>query len=40
MNDLVDEYIEADNSAFRAGRFERRGNTLMFCIEGKCPGRE
>lgn len=40
VNDLVDEYIEADNSAFRAGRFERRGNTLMFCIEGKCPGRE
>lgn len=40
VNDLVDEYIEADNSAYRAGRFERRGNTLMFCIEGKCPGRE
>ena len=37
VNDLVDEYIEADNSAFRLGRFERRGNKLMFCIEGKCP---
>ncbi len=39
VNDLVDEYIEADNSAFRSGRFERRGNQLLFCIEGKCPER-
>lgn len=37
VNDLVDEYIEADNSAFRNGRFERRGNRLLFCIDGKCP---
>jgi hypothetical protein len=37
VNDLVDEYIEADNSPFRNGRFERRGNRLLFCIEGKCP---
>ncbi len=37
VNDLVDEYIEADNSAFRGGRYERRGNRLLFCLDGKCP---
>lgn len=39
VNDLVDEYIEADGGAYRNGRFERRGNTLLFCLDGKCPER-
>ena len=37
VEDLIDEIIEADNSAYKDGRFEKRGNRMIFCVEGKCP---
>jgi len=37
IDDLIDEVIEADNSAYKAARFEKRGNRMVFCVEGKCP---
>lgn len=40
VEDLVDEFIESDNGAYKNARFEKRGNRMLFCIEGACPGRE
>ncbi|HEU4851299.1 MAG TPA: hypothetical protein VFT37_03985 [Telluria sp.] len=37
VENLIDEIIEADNSAYKDARFEKRGNNMVFCIEGKCP---
>lgn len=37
IEDLIDEIVEADNSAYRSARFEKRGNRMVFCVEGKCP---
>lgn len=37
IDDLIDEVIESDNSAYKAARFEKRGNRMVFCVEGKCP---
>lgn len=37
VEDLIDEVIEADNSAYKNARFEKRGNRMVFCVEGKCP---
>lgn len=37
IDDLIDEVIEADNSSYKAARFEKRGNRMVFCVEGKCP---
>ena len=37
IDDLIDEVIEADNSTYKAARFEKRGNRMVFCVEGKCP---
>jgi hypothetical protein len=37
IDDLIDEIIEADGSAYKAARFEKRGNRMVFCVEGKCP---
>jgi hypothetical protein len=37
IEDVIDEVIEADNSAYKAARFEKRGNRMVFCVEGKCP---
>ena len=37
VEDLIDEVIEADSSAYKAARFEKRGNRMVFCVEGKCP---
>lgn len=37
VEDLVDEIAEMDGSAYKAGRFEQRGNRMVFCVEGKCP---
>lgn len=37
IDDLIDEVIEADNSVYKAARFEKRGNRMIFCVEGKCP---
>jgi hypothetical protein len=40
VEDLVDEFIESENGAYKNARFEKRGNRLMFCVDGACPGRE
>ena len=37
IDDLIDEIVEADGSAYKAARFEKRGNRMVFCVEGKCP---
>lgn len=37
VEDLIDEIAEMDGSAYQSARFERRGNQLMFCVDGKCP---
>jgi hypothetical protein len=37
IDDLIDEIVEAEGSAYKAARFEKRGNRMVFCVEGKCP---
>jgi hypothetical protein len=37
IDDLIDEIVEGDGSAYKAARFEKRGNRMVFCVEGKCP---
>lgn len=37
IDDVIDEIIEADNSAYKTARFEKKGNRMIFCVEGKCP---
>jgi hypothetical protein len=37
VEDLIDEIAEMDGSAYQSGRFEQRGNRMVFCVEGKCP---
>jgi len=37
VDDLIDEIVEMDGSAYKAGRYEKHGNRMVFCIEGKCP---
>jgi hypothetical protein len=37
IDDLIDEIVEADGSAYKTARFEKHGNRMVFCVEGKCP---
>jgi hypothetical protein len=37
IDDLIDEIVEADGSAYKAARFEKRGNRMVFCVDGACP---
>lgn len=37
VEDLIDAVAEADNSAYKNATFAKRGNNMIFCIEGKCP---
>lgn len=37
IDDLIDDIVESDGSAYKAARFEKHGNRMVFCIEGKCP---
>jgi hypothetical protein len=37
VDDLIDEIVDADGSAYKAARFEKRGNRMVLCVEGKCP---
>ncbi|TFW01526.1 hypothetical protein E4K72_14205 [Oxalobacteraceae bacterium OM1] len=37
IDDLIDDIVESDNSAYKAARFEKHGNRMVFCVEGKCP---
>lgn len=37
IDDLVADIKEAANSPYHAGRFEKQGNRMVFCVEGKCP---
>jgi hypothetical protein len=37
IEDLIDEITEAEGSAYKVARFEKRGNRMVFCVEGKCP---
>jgi hypothetical protein len=37
IEDLIDEVKEVDNSSYKTARFEKRGNRMIFCVEGKCP---
>jgi len=39
VEDLVDEFKESGDAAYKDARFERRGDRMLFCIEGKCPER-
>lgn len=36
IDDLIDDIIEGGES-YKAARFEKRGNRMVFCVEGKCP---
>jgi hypothetical protein len=36
IEDLIDDIIEGGES-YKAARFEKRGNRMVFCVEGKCP---
>lgn len=37
IDDLIDEVIESENSAYKLARFQKNGNRMVFCVEGKCP---
>jgi hypothetical protein len=37
VDDLIDEIVESESSAYKAARFEKHGNRMVFCVEGKCP---
>jgi L-lysine 2,3-aminomutase len=37
IDDLIDEIVEAESSIYKAARFEKHGNRMVFCVEGKCP---
>lgn len=37
IDDVIDDIVEADNSAYKSARFEKKGNRMIFCVEGKCP---
>jgi len=37
IDDVIDDIIESDNSAYKSARFEKKGNRMIFCVEGKCP---
>jgi len=39
MEDMVDAFKESGDAAYKDARFERRGDRLVMCIEGKCPER-
>lgn len=36
IDDLIDDIIEGGES-YKAAKFEKRGNRMVFCVEGKCP---
>lgn len=36
IDDLIDEIIEGGES-YKAAKFMKRGNRMVFCVEGKCP---
>lgn len=37
IDDVIDEIVEGDNSAYKSARLEKKGNRMVFCVEGKCP---
>jgi hypothetical protein len=37
IDDLIDEIVESESSTYKAARFEKHGNRMVFCVEGKCP---
>lgn len=39
VEDLIDEFKESGDATYQNARFERRGDRMLFCIEGKCPER-
>ena len=36
IEDLIDDIVEGGDG-YKAARFEKRGNRMVFCVEGKCP---
>jgi hypothetical protein len=36
IDDLIDEIIESGET-YKAARFQKKGNRMVFCVEGKCP---
>lgn len=37
VEDLIDGIAEAEGSVYKDASFEKRGNRMVFCVEGKCP---